>query len=65
MMGGDYDLGQFKGRLKVGGAVVMGHSFGGATTIQALSEDNRFKWAETEVCVSLSNQSQQASAIAS
>ena len=43
MMGGTYDLGQFKGRLKVDMAVVMGHSFGGATTIQALSEDHRFK----------------------
>ena len=43
MMGGNYDLGQFKGRLKLDVAAVMGHSFGGATTIQALSEDNRFK----------------------
>ena len=29
-------------RLDVGKAAIMGHSFGGATTIQALSEDQRF-----------------------
>ena len=29
-------------RLDVGKAAIMGHSFGGSTTIQALSEDQRF-----------------------
>ena len=43
MMGGSYDFQQFKGRLDVSTAAVMGHSFGGATTIQTLSGDNRFK----------------------
>ena len=43
MMEGNYNLAQFKGRLKVDMAAVMGHSFGGATAIQALSEDHRFK----------------------
>lgn len=37
-----FDYGQFKGRLNVATAAVMGHSFGGATTIQTLSEDSRF-----------------------
>ena len=37
-----FDYGQFKGRLDVDTAAVMGHSFGGATTIQTLSEDSRF-----------------------
>ena len=37
-----FDYGQFKGRLDVGTAAVMGHSFGGATTVQTLSEDSRF-----------------------
>ncbi len=32
----------FQGKLDTGKAAVMGHSFGGATTIQALSEDQRF-----------------------
>ena len=43
MMEGSYDLAQFKGRLKVDVVAAMGHSLGGATAIQALSEDNRFK----------------------
>ena len=37
-----FDYGQFKGRLDAGTAAVMGHSFGGATTVQTLSEDSRF-----------------------
>ena len=40
--GGEIDFGQFKGRLDVATAAVMGHSFGGATTIQTLSQDARF-----------------------
>ena len=43
MMGERFDWGQFRGRLQLNTAAVMGHSFGGATTIQALSEDPRFK----------------------
>ena len=31
-----------QGRLDVRKAAIMGHSFGGATTIQTLSEDERF-----------------------
>ena len=31
-----------QGRLDLNKAAIMGHSFGGATTIQALSEDQRF-----------------------
>ena len=31
-----------QGRLDISKAAIMGHSFGGATTIQALSEDQRF-----------------------
>lgn len=37
-----FDFGQFKGSLNVKSAAVMGHSFGGATTVQTLSEDPRF-----------------------
>ena len=33
-------------------AAIVGHSFGGATTIQALSEDSRFKWANTIIKMS-------------
>ena len=43
--GSNFDFGQFKGYLDVETAAIMGHSFGGATTIQALSEDPRFLWA--------------------
>lgn len=43
MMGGDFDFSQFQGRLNLDLVAVMGHSFGGATTIQTLSEDQRFK----------------------
>jgi platelet-activating factor acetylhydrolase len=44
MMEGSYDFKKFKGRLDVSTAAVMGHSFGGATTVQTLSVDSRFKW---------------------
>ena len=43
MMGGSYDFGQFKGRLDTDKAGLMGHSFGGGTTVLTLSEDPRFK----------------------
>ncbi|XP_070552014.1 platelet-activating factor acetylhydrolase-like [Ptychodera flava] len=36
-------LKQFKGRLDVSRAVVMGHSFGGSTTVQSLFQDRRFR----------------------
>jgi predicted dienelactone hydrolase len=40
--GATFDYGQFKGRLDVATAAVMGHSYGGGTTVQTLSEDSRF-----------------------
>jgi platelet-activating factor acetylhydrolase len=40
---GLYDFSQFGGRLDMAAAGVMGHSFGGATTITALAKDERFK----------------------
>ena len=43
MMGERFDWGQFRGRLQLDTAAVMGHSFGGATTIQTLYTDKRFK----------------------
>lgn len=44
MMGGRrFDLHQFTGRLDINTAAVMGHSFGGATTVVTLASDNRFK----------------------
>ena len=43
LLGSSYDFGQFKGRMDVSTAAVMGHSFGGATTVQTLMEDSRFK----------------------
>ena len=39
---GSFDFGQFKDSLDIKSAAVMGHSFGGAATIQTLSEDPRF-----------------------
>jgi platelet-activating factor acetylhydrolase len=42
MMEGAFDFRQFQGRLDLGKTAIMGHSFGGATTIQALSQDQRF-----------------------
>ena len=44
MLGGQFDFTQFKGRLNVELAAVCGHSFGGGTVIQTLSEDPRFRY---------------------
>ena len=38
-----YDFKQFKGCMDISTAAVMGHSFGGGTTVLTLSEDQRFK----------------------
>ena len=43
MMDLKFDFGQFRGRLDLSTAAVMGHSFGGATTVQTLLTDQRFK----------------------
>ena len=43
LMGGNYDLSQFAGHFDTEKAVVMGHSFGGGTTVLTLATDNRFK----------------------
>ena len=37
-----FDFSQFQGSLDVEKAAVIGHSFGGAATIQVLCEDARF-----------------------
>ena len=37
-----FDFTQFKDSLDVKKAAVMGHSFGGAATVQTLSDDSRF-----------------------
>ena len=42
-LGSSFDFSQFKGRLDVSRPAVMGHSFGGGTTLQTLSDDSRFK----------------------
>ncbi|XP_064597792.1 platelet-activating factor acetylhydrolase 2, cytoplasmic-like [Liolophura sinensis] len=39
----DFDLLQFKNRLDLGKASLIGHSFGGATCICTLAKDKRFK----------------------
>ena len=44
MLGGQFDFTQFKGRLNMELAAVCGHSFGGGTVIQTLSEDPRFRY---------------------
>ena len=44
MMGERFDWGQFKGRLQLDTAAVMGHSFGGTTTVETLYSDRRFKY---------------------
>ena len=44
LMGENFDFSEFKGRLDLDRAGIMGHSFGGATTIQTLREDQRFKY---------------------
>lgn len=43
MLGESYDFSGFTGQLDTGKAAVMGHSFGGATTIMAIDQDDRFK----------------------
>ena len=43
MLGRQFDFSQFKGRLNMELAAVAGHSFGGGTVIQTLSEDPRFR----------------------
>ena len=43
MLGGTFDLSQFVGHLDTDKAAVMGHSFGGATTVVTLASDDRFK----------------------
>ena len=43
MLEGRFDFTQFKGCMDVSTAALMGHSFGGGTTVLTLSEDNRFK----------------------
>ena len=43
LMGGTFDLRQFVGHLDTERAAVMGHSFGGGTTVVTLATDNRFK----------------------
>ena len=43
MLGRQFDFTQFKGRLNMESAAVCGHSFGGGTVVQTLSEDPRFK----------------------
>ena len=48
MMGERFDWGQFRERLQLDTAAVMGHSFGGSTTVHTLFTDKRFKYA---VCV--------------
>ena len=40
----NYDFGQFKGRLDVESAAVLGHSFGGGTTVLALRDEPRFRY---------------------
>ena len=46
MMGERFDWGQFRGRLQLDTAAVMGHSFGGTTTVKALYTDKRFKFVK-------------------
>ena len=43
MMGEKFDWGQFRGRLQLDTAAVMGQSFGGTTTVKTLYTDKRFK----------------------
>ena len=43
MMGERFDWGQFRGRLQLNTAAVMGHSYGGTTTLKTLYTDKRFK----------------------
>lgn len=43
VLGLQFDVKQLKGAIDTDRIAVIGHSFGGATVIQALSEDQRFK----------------------
>ena len=43
MTGEKFDFSQFKNRLNMNMACMSGHSFGGATVVQTLIEDKRFK----------------------
>ncbi len=43
LMNRDFPLGQFKGRLDMDRTAIMGHSFGGGTSVLALAEERRFK----------------------
>ena len=43
MMGSGFDFKQFKGRVDISTVGVLGHSFGGSTSVLALQEDSRFK----------------------
>lgn len=43
ILGSDFDVKQLKGAIDRNKIAVAGHSFGGATVIQSLSEDQRFK----------------------
>ena len=43
MMQEKFNWQQFKGRLQMNNIAVMGHSFGGATTVQTLYTDKRFR----------------------
>lgn len=38
-----FDLSSLKGRIEVEEPLIMGHSFGGATTLNVLHKDDRFK----------------------
>ena len=46
MMEEKFDWSQFRGRLQLDTAAVMGHSFGGTTTVKALYTDKRFKFVK-------------------
>ena len=46
MMGERFDWGQFRGRLQLDTAAVMGHSFGATTAIKTLYTDKRFKFVK-------------------
>ena len=50
MMGERFDWGQFRGRLQLNTAAVMGHSYGGTTTLKTLYTDKRFKCVLQEYC---------------
>ncbi|XP_055468222.1 platelet-activating factor acetylhydrolase [Psammomys obesus] len=43
ILGSGFDMKQLKGAINRNKVAVIGHSFGGATVIQSLSEDQRFK----------------------